>query len=411
LGNNNAGSLSGVKRYDLIVVGAGAAGLSSAIAFERRCDGDVLLIEANGEAGRKILAAGNGRCNLSNTAAPGWEKTSEFFGSLGVLLDTDEAGRAYPLARRADAVRDALVRECENLGCAFMLRTRVTGVKRGDGDDFVVTAGDAEQRSFRAMQVIVATGGKARPAFGNLGDGYAFARALGVSVNPIRPVLTPLLYADGAKAGLAGLAGVRAKAAVRLILRGGADGKEETLAEARGEVQFTDYGLSGICIFDLSRYYGRGGADKDAARYAVSIDFAPDYKEEEIAELLAAGRAAGLAGVVHPKIAARIEKTAGADGPAAKVKNFVVPVGGAKGWKEAQITAGGVAMTEVSEKYFESKAVPGLYFVGETLDGDGPSGGYNLDHAWNTGLNAGRAAGAYCASYLNAAREENSPKL
>jgi predicted flavoprotein YhiN len=505
-----------VKNYDLIIVGAGAAGLAAAIAFGRRCDGSVLLVEANPEPGKKILAAGNGRCNLSNTAAPGSERTKEFFDSLGVVLDTDEGGRVYPLSRRADAVRDALVRACERLGCAFMLRSRAVAIERGDDDDFVITvecdggsAGEGGQMVLRAVQVVVATGGKARPAFGNLGDGYAFARAFGISVNPIRPALAPFVYADDVKGSLAVLAGVRAKAKVKLVGCGKGDGNPfsggaadedrdattiftnakdvavgqgaEVLAEADGEVQFTDYGLSGICVFDLSRYYRGSGArvggraegsagnntracanentmsarmsvsghsgdgfhacaGENSADHFVCIDFAPNHAEGEIAELLATGRAAGLAGIVHPKVAELIESMpmhpnssvtdasrddgrfgqsdqilsssgkseqeeslASADVPeyekiAAAVKGFVVPVKGTKGWKDAQITVGGVAMDEVNEKYFESKAVPGLYFAGEILDYDGPSGGFNLDHAWNTGLKAGRAAGAYRVS-------------
>jgi hypothetical protein len=144
-------------------------------------------------------------------------------------------------------------------------------------------------------------------------------------------------------------------------------------------------------VFDLSRSYGGGGG------YAVRIDFAPGYSEDAVAELLAADRAAGLSGIVH----ARIAEVFGEGGSAALVKRFVVPVKGTKGWKEAQITAGGVSLDEVDPKHFESKAVPGVYFVGAILDYDGPSGGFNLDYAWNTGLKAGRAAGAYCSSYLS----------
>jgi predicted Rossmann fold flavoprotein len=415
--------------YDLIVVGAGAAGLAAAVAFARRCSGSALLIEANDEPGRKLLATGNGRCNLSNAGAPGWERTKEFFDSLGILLRADEAGRAYPLSRRADTVRDALVCECGRLGCEFSLRTRVTVIRPGDDDDFVVEAerrepdtepgakkgaraAEAERLSLRATQVIVATGGKARPEYGNLGDGYAFARALGVAVTPIRPVLVPFVYADEVRDELAALAGVRAAATVRLLAGGTARPEDpgsrldaeaaeagEVVAEASGEVQFTEYGLSGICVFDLSRYY-RG------QERGVSIDFAPGLAREDIAALIAADRAAGLAGIVHPKVAALIERRARAaatyaEEAAALIKGFFASVKGTKGWKDAQITGGGVAMTGVSEKYFESKDAPGLYFVGEVLDADGPSGGYNLDHAWNTGLKAGRAAGAYCASLVS----------
>jgi predicted flavoprotein YhiN len=434
-----------MKDYDLIIIGAGAAGLTAAIAFKRRCEGTVLIIDANSEPGAKILVTGNGRCNLSNESAPGWEITRDFFGSLGVLLDTDEpSGRVYPQSRQAMAIRDALITENNNLGCEFLLRTCVTSVVKVSEDDSFVAV--TEHGEFRAKQVIVATGGKACPRYGNTGDGYAFARSLGIKVTPIRPALVPFVYADEVKDELSALSGVRAKANVSLISYGnsganaeviartGGEGEDtETLAEAgdkdvkviaeaSGEVQFTDYGLSGICMFDLSRYYKTDG------RCAVRIDLAPNHTEEEIRELLSEPRAAGLSGIVHPKIAEYIrEKLSVLKQPAFEdsnssgmlgslityttditfatvmavaVKNFVVFIKGTKGWKDAQITAGGIAMSELDAKHFESKTAPGLYFAGEVLDYDGPSGGYNLDNAWNTGQKTGKAAGAYCSSYL-----------
>jgi predicted flavoprotein YhiN len=472
-----------VKYYDVIIIGAGAAGLTAAIAFRRRCEGTALIIDANSAPGVKILETGNGRCNLSNKFAPGWETTRDFFGSLGVLLDTDEpSGRAYPQSRRALTIRDALITENNTLGCEFLLQTRVTSVVRVREDDSFVA--NTERGAFRAKQIIIATGGKARPRYGNKGDGYAFARSLGIKVTPIRPALVPFVYEDEVKDELSALSGVRAKANVSLISYGnnganaevvagtggdgaeieipaeagggsadtevpaetgggGADteipakigaedaevlakakaGKVKVIAEASGEVQFTNYGLSGICIFDLSRYY------KTDKRCAVRIDLAPNHTEDEIRQLLSAPRAAGLSGIVHPKIAEYIQKKmkpekppavegASSSGPlgdnitdatesahaatiAATVKNFVAPIKGTKGWKDAQITAGGVALSEVDAKHYESKTAPGLYFAGEVLDEEGPSGGYNLDQAWSTGQKAGKAAGAYCASYLH----------
>jgi predicted flavoprotein YhiN len=448
-----------VKNYDLIIIGAGAAGLAAAIAFRRRCEGTALIIDANAEPGAKILATGNGRCNLSNESAPGWEAARDFFGSLGVLLDTDEpSGRAYPQSRQAMTIRDALIMECNNLCCEFLLQTRVTSVVRVSEDDSFMIG--TERGEFGAKQVVIATGGKARPGYGNRGDGYAFARSLGIEVTPIRPALVPFVYADDVKGDLSALSGVRAKANVSLIAyrqdgedigapaeASGADVKSlakagganvKVIAESSGEVQFTDYGLSGICVFDLSRYYKTGGpvhsaaadssagarpAEKSGERQAVRIDLAPNHTADEIEKLIAQRRAAGLSGIVHPKIAAYIQKKSksgnrlvagresGGGSPDAKtaeitaiattIKTFIAPIGGTKGWKEAQITAGGVALSEVDEKHFESKAAPGLYFAGEVLDYDGPSGGYNLDHAWSTGQKAGKAAGAYCASYLH----------
>ncbi|MDR0519398.1 MAG: NAD(P)/FAD-dependent oxidoreductase [Clostridiales Family XIII bacterium] len=458
-----------MNNYDLIVIGAGAAGLTAAIAFLREAearqggaahceargegiggagggcaDARVLLLDANGEPGKKILATGNGRCNLSNTSADGWRDTKDFFQSTGVLLCEDEGGRVYPQSRQAAAVRDALVREAVRLGAEILCETRVAAVSEAGGGGFCVKAersgepktlskgvrragsgapeGRGEPRVFSAKRVIVATGGKACPAYGNFGDGYAIARGFGIEVNPIRPALVPFVYEAGVKERFAALAGVRAKAKVELLARlggdggtdnggGGGDGADndggggaeigaaripsacdaacDVIASSEGEVQFASYGLSGICVFDLSRYYTGGGG------HAIRIDLAPMHAEHDIAGLLASGRAAGLAGVVHSKIAEYIERNAGdAIAAAALVKRLTVPVSGTKGWKEAQITAGGVSLGEVHMDSYEAKKTPGLYFAGEALDYDGASGGYNLDFAWNSGMKAGRAAAA-----------------
>lgn len=408
-----------MNNYDLIIIGAGAAGLTAAIAFLRGGSdagkrGSVLLIDANGEPGKKLLATGNGRCNLSNASASGWRDTKEFFESLGLLLYEGEGGRVYPQSRQAATVRNALVGEAVRLGAEFLANVRATGVSRS-GAGFVVEAerngevgalsGGARRAKpsvqasreapmgFSSEQVIVATGGKACPAYGNFGDGYAIARSFGIEVSPIRPALAPFVYADDVKGGLAALAGVRAKARVELLMRrngnGGGQRSSEcgVIASAEGEVQFAAYGLSGICVFDLSRHYTGGDG------CAVRIDLAPRHTEREIAELLASDRAAGLAGIVNSKIAEHIEaKASDAETAAVLVKRLTVPVKGTKGWKDAQITAGGVSMGEVAPGSYEAAKASGLYFVGEALDYDGASGGYNLDFAWNSGLKAGRAA-------------------
>jgi predicted Rossmann fold flavoprotein len=407
--------------YDLIIVGAGAAGLSAAIAFKRRCKGSVLLIDANEDAGRKLTATGNGRCNLSNTAADGSENTRYFFESLGILTDVDGAGRVYPAGRQAVAVRDALVRTARGLGAAFLTLTRVTDLRRGVDDDFVVAV---DNDAFSARQVIVATGGKTCPQYGNLGDGFAFARALGVAVNPIRPALVPLVYAAEAKAALSALSGVRARAAVQLTRF------DETVAAAEGEIQFTKDGLSGICIFDLSRYMvatesaeAAPDASGESSSYWIIADLAPERAEETLAALIDEDLPAGLSGIVNAKLAAFVDAAVDApagtpmgnflrlDGNVARtrsercarvIKGLRMPVSGTKGWKEAQITAGGVRLDALHPKRYESTDMPGLFFVGEVCDVDAPSGGYNLDFAWNSGLAAGKAAGAWCASYLGA---------
>jgi predicted flavoprotein YhiN len=396
------------SRYDLIVIGAGPAGLAAAISFKRKCTGSVLMIDSQAEAGKKILATGNGRCNLSNVKADGYEQLRLFFEGLGVLIYTDESGRAYPHSRQASVVRDALVFEAERLGTEFLLSAKVNLLAPGDEDDFIVETEAVQvkgssvaknaQAQFRARQVIVATGGKACPVYGNFGDGFRFARKLGIEVTPIRPALVPLVYTAEGKKSLSVLKGVRARVDVVLL------SDDHPVATASGEVQFTDYGLSGICIFDLSRYLGKTGGDKtegqvscpdgrqgNGHRYEVQIDFAPGISCGSVRDLLERDAVAGLAGVVDKKLAAILKPE--------QVKRFTVPVSGTRGWKDAQITAGGVSMNALDAGHYEVTSAPGLFFAGEVCDYDGPSGGFNLDHAFTSGLAAGSRAGGFCAYY------------
>jgi predicted Rossmann fold flavoprotein len=394
-----------MNQYDLIIIGGGAAGLAAAITFTQKCNGSVLVIDGNDEPGRKILATGNGRCNLTNTRAPGYDKSVEFFTSLGIALATEDEGRVYPMNRRASVVRDILVRAAKDGGTEFLLGVKVGSVARGDNDDFTVTLTDAEPKT--AAQVIIATGGKAAPQFGSTGDGFAFARSLGITIDPILPSLTKLMYAESAAKKLSALKGVRVKAKTLLL----ADGAQ--IAESVGEVQFTDKALSGICIFDLSANYNQNKLTRENhhdenADYVVALDLAPDMEESDIVSLLSGNSAAGLLGIVNEKIAEYIEREFAADADSGNiiskmvhaVKNFEVPISGTAGWKEAQTTCGGVPMSELDSKHFEAKKAPGLYFAGEVISSNLPCGGYNLDFAWNTAIAAAsRAAGFYNFSH------------
>ncbi|MDR2610220.1 MAG: NAD(P)/FAD-dependent oxidoreductase, partial [Clostridiales Family XIII bacterium] len=366
--------------YDVIVIGAGAAGLAAARTFTRKCSGRALLIDKNEEAGRKLLATGNGRCNLTNRRAGGYERTAEFFAGLGVALAEEDDGRVYPAGRQAAVVRDTLVRAAADDGAGFLLGHTVSAVGRGDNDDFVITvsnAGPAGDKTLKAAQVIIATGGKAGSHYGSTGDGFTFARSLGIEIDPILPSLVKLTYGEAAAKELSALNGVRVKAKAALIMDGGA------VAESAGEAQFTKDALSGICIFDLSSsydHYKQEGASADDA--AVILDLAPDMKEDDIAEMLSEGLPAGLPGIVNVKLAEYITKRlAGQDEQfpalaADMIKHFEVPVSGTAGWKEAQTTCGGVSRTELDEKHFEAKKAPGLYFAGEVISSNLPSGGY-----------------------------------
>jgi len=407
--------------YDLIIIGAGAAGLSAAVAYRRACSGSALVIEGNPVAGRKILATGNGRCNLSNTNASGWERTREFFESLGVMLDVEEEGRVYPQNRQAASVRNILYETAVSSGVDFIMSRKVTGIDQKDGTFSVKTiasvakktrqseapgsadsnetqagayiAGDKYNEQggapsvFYADRVIVATGGKAGPQFGSTGDGFAFARNYGLEVNTIRPALVPLVYDDAVRDRLAQLKGVRAKAHVRLLHDGYPEvfpesdiAKAGLPAETEGEIQFAEYGLSGICIFDISLALMPGKA------YEVEIDLigVNSLLKGESSSLEPQNTSPVLSGVVHTKLAAILSPE--------QLFSWKIPVTGTRGWKDAQVTAGGLDMGEMDEETFEARNVPGLYFTGELLDRYGPCGGYNLDFAWNSGITAGNAA-------------------
>jgi predicted Rossmann fold flavoprotein len=385
--------------YDFAIIGAGAAGLSAAISFGRKAaltdaTPRFILFDGNTEAGKKILATGNGRCNLTNVAAEGYRQTRSLFESLGILLETDAAGRVYPRGRQARTVRDVLADECGRLGARLALGMRVLDIRKEASAGYftlVVRHSESREVEITAERVLIATGGKSTPAYGNLGDGFAFARKLGHSVNGILPALVPMLYAQHARALMA-LKGVRAPAAVALY-RGDA-----RVASAEGEVQFTEDGLSGICIFDLSRFMRREPGGADTAPFSVRIDFLPEVPFTELAAFLEKRGPAGLSGVVNSKVAAYMNKVladvpgAGSKAAASLLKGFEVPVSGTKGWKAAQITAGGVPLAEVDSLTCASKKVPGLFFAGEVLDYDGPSGGFNLNFAWVTGMKAGLGA-------------------
>ena len=404
--------------YDLIIIGAGAAGLAAAISFKRRCDGTVLLLDANDEAGRKILATGNGRCNITNTNATGYQVSKEFFESLGVLLDTEEEGRVYPLNRQAVTVRNALYEEAVRLGAEFSFNCKVKGLSEGKDDNFIIVnepffskssskkAGNdklgsnkegALSKSLTAKQVILATGGKAAPQFQSTGDGFSFARKLDIKVKSIAPALTFLMYSQKVSDELSVLKGVRARAKVML------KNDFELVFEEKGEVQFTQDAISGICIFNLSREMSH---IEEKERLKVVLDLAPDYSEIQIAETIYNDYSAGLGGIVNDKLADYITNKAknGLYGDfstdaAILIKNFEIDVDGTGGWKDAQVTSGGVDFSEIDLMRNESYKVPGLYFAGEIFDFDGPCGGFNLDFAWNSGILAGKSAGGYCDFY------------
>lgn len=378
----------------IMVIGGGPSGMAAAISAARNGAGKVRLIEKNSEPGRKLLATGNGRCNLTNTGCEGAEETLDFFSELGLLTRAEEEGRVYPYSEQASAVRDALVNELEDRKVEILCGMEVKTVEKNGSGFMIITA---VGKKFHSDALILAVGGKAGPQYGSTGDGYRFAKAFGHSVVRLMPSLVQMVSEEPF---FKELKGVRAKGQAQLLR------DEKVIGAETGEIQFTEEGLSGICIFNLSRKYVRGDR--------IRIDLFPGYGEGDLEDILS--RRAGTLenrnliqffnGVLHKKLIPvvleklSLDKDRKAAGLGPKeiretvrfLKGWNISISGTKGWKEAQVTAGGVDLNEVDPETMESRLVPGLYFAGELLDYDGDCGGYNLQWAWSSGLIAGKSA-------------------
>lgn len=363
-------------KYDVCIIGGGAAGLAAAASLDDAIN--VCILEKNRIPGRKILATGGGRCNMTNEACEEKQLTMDFFESLGLKMFRDEEGRYYPYSQRASDVVEIL-RGGISSGARFYFETAAKSiVPSGDGENPSFTILCDKGLKVEANRVILAAGGKASPCYGTTGDGYSMASALGHRVERLYPILCGVECADtnrkGEKFDFRAVKGIRARAALKLMKDG------VPAACESGELQFTDYGLSGICVFNLTPHIraGEGENFREAmARYEIMADLAPDFTEEEIS-----GRKSSF-GILTAGLAKEIGSR--------NIKEVLFSLKGVRGWKEAQCTGGGIATEDIEEETMESRIVPGLYFAGEILDIQGPCGGYNLQNAWSTGIRAAAA--------------------
>ncbi len=410
--------------YDVIVIGAGPAGLMAAgqaASLEKK----VLLLEKMKTPGRKLLLTGKNRCNLTNTS-PVQESLGHFnkggrfltqlfyrfytdelrafFADLGLPTVIQRGGRVFPESEKARDVLEVLLSWNQNSGVELITGTAVTDlIIRERKIHQVVT----EKQTYQAPAVILATGGKAYPGTGSSGDGYAFARRVGHKIIPLRPALVPLITAGDTAQKLQGLSLKNVTISVWV--------NEKKLTQMFGEMMFTHFGLSGPVILSLSRlivnYLQQGN------QVEIKIDLKPALDHTTLdtrllREIQSQGRkqySSLLEGLLPKKLIPVCSEQTGiprekklSQISSAERKqlrswlkdNFQFLISGHKGFDQAIITAGGVDTSEVNPETMESKLIQGLYFAGEILDVDADTGGYNLQAAFSTGWAAGRASGS-----------------
>lgn len=396
----------------ITIIGGGASGMIAAITAAQERDNHIILLERQTRVGRKLLSTGNGRCNLTNRntkrdcyhgadtdfVLPALEKfdvekTLDFFRGLGLLTVAEPDGRVYPLSNHAASVVDVLRYALERDNIELRTGLSVLSLKR-NGNGFLVSA---DSGKIQSDCVIVACGGAAGAKLGGVMDGYRLLEMCGHQRTKLYPSLvqvkTDPIYPRALK-------GVKADAAVSVL-----SGKR-ILAKNRGEVLFTEYGVSGPAIFEISRAVSTFGDG-----LAISMDLLTDYTEDEITAVLAKrvktlpqlSANQLLTGALHNRLGQMVCKYAGLSGGAAMeqltsdqlcavahaAKHFTLDVQAVAGFDCAQVTAGGISTAEFNPETMESRLAPGLFACGEVLDIDGDCGGFNLQWAWSSGHLAG----------------------
>ncbi|MDE6209716.1 MAG: aminoacetone oxidase family FAD-binding enzyme [Lachnospiraceae bacterium] len=427
---------------NVIVIGAGASGLVAAIEAAK-ANNKVTVLELKNEAGKKIYATGNGRCNLTNKNIDkryyhcddyewlnsilnryGYDKIKEYFENLGLFL-TEIGDYVYPHSKQASSVVELLFRECEQLKVEFVYNCNVKRITKAI-DKFEIEANITKDKNtyktkYNCDRIIVAAGGKASPKLGSDGSGYYLLGKLGHTVNDVVPALVPLICEDFHNGkNLKEMQGVRCNAVIKSYYEKICD--ENFMEESCGELQMTDYGISGIVVFQLSAQIGhRLSLGK---KVYVSIDFMPEFSEEKLYQsftnhlnmcrkrnidyepddnesfiyskeiidsFLKVNINIKLAGVIISMVSNTIPNDISEyiKDIIYNIKNFELEVTGSKGFENAQVSSGGITLKEVDEN-MQSKLAEGLYIAGEVLDVDGICGGYNLHFAFASGIIAGK---------------------
>lgn len=396
------------------IIGAGASGMAAALSAAENPDVQVILMERQGRVGRKLMATGNGRCNLTNISASadsyhgqqptfsefalkqfGPEKTIRWFSELGLYTIVENSGRVYPYSDQANSVVDVLRLNLNKPNITVYTDFEVQKIKATECGFALSCA----EKSVICDKLIIACGGLAGSKLGGTMSGYKLLAKFGHKTTRLRPALVQLKSSWNM---LSGLKGVRTNCCAAIF------NNDVLFAESKGELQFTDFGLSGPVIFEISR-----DVCFEPGNWYCKLDFLPDISESQLRKILKIRVQSDLlvqdlfTGILHNRLGRVLTQSAGLQMNMAckdlsqtdlsdvisAVKGLEVALTEPMGMDHAQVTAGGVLTSQFNPQTMESLLVPGLYACGEVLDIDGDCGGYNLQWAWSSGRLAGFNAG------------------
>ena len=402
-------------KTEIAVIGGGASGLMAAITA-KKSGKEVIILERKDRILKKVLITGNGRCNITNVNAnisnyfgknissvenilnrftP--QDTMDFFNELGIVCNEENRGKVYPLSGQASSVVDALRFEAEKLGIKIETEFYVRKIEK-DGFKFKIYSED--KKKIEAGRVILAAGGQSYPELGSNGSGFELAKELGHSVTKLSPSIVQL---KTEKYQVKGLQGIKTDVAVT------AYGDNKKICTYDGELLFTDYGISGNVVFNISFVMPL------YKNVEFEIDFMEKFDYNELYEILKERKRIlshltmenYFNGMINKKLGQFLSKVSGIEKLSKPVKDlndseirklctvlkkYRIKILDTTGFKNAQVTAGGVSLDEVNSETLESKIVKGLYFSGEVLDVYGECGGFNLQWAWASGYIAGKNA-------------------
>ncbi len=399
-----------MNNESMIIIGAGAAGLVAAIV-SARAGQQVMLLEQNNKIGKKILVSGNGKCNIGNKYISsnrfhsqnpgfikevlegyGFEAVEKFFTSIGLELIEGKEGKMFPMSLQASSVVELLEYEAKRAGVQIVCDCAVTSIDK-EGDTFTV---ETTQGIKTCEKLLLASGSPAAPQLGGSNSGYAFATKMGHTLIPRHPSLVQLCSEES---WVKGASGVKVAGLAQLYANG------EYITEKKGDLLFTNYGISGLAILDLSREVSTRLANFDYCE--LNLDLLPELSKEKLTNLLLnriqteseKSITLWLQGVMNKKLIPVILEQSKSKIKVEKelnrkevnklvhsIKNLKLSINDTKGFAGAEVATGGINTTEVNPQTMESNIVPDLFFAGEILDVDGDRGGFNFHFAWVCGM-------------------------